>query len=355
MAAKPAARWWLELAQHAWAGACAGAFTGPGWRVVGWVAPCAGDPMTLPDVGAPAAALAGLRELAMGDKASALLLAAQGDCRAELARRGDAPELIWVRAGQASPVAWADGADGWAMAQLELGSGDWLVSVSAAYPQATGWDAERLAAAVRRWIETGTDATQLADCLIRTGQRLAQSLRSSLEGAALWAARLRPLLSATVWTGPPSDPTQDRALLEALLAEPGTRIICGDTTAQIAARLLGRELVIDQRELAQAEVPPSAQLEGVHLVTEGLITLRHAAEWLRGARTVRDLPRNVDASTRLARHLMAVDEVRFLVGAAVNPAQVDGEAGGAPQRLAAVDELVAGLRALGKVVLVQRY
>ena len=347
---------WLEIAHQAWPGAWARTFTDQEQRVGGWITPCASSALDALDGGDPGVALTSLIEVGgAAPETSAFILAEREGYRISLRRRGDLPDPVWVRAGQVIPIAWEAGSGGFASAQLEMADGDFLAAVSAGYLRATGLDEERLADAVRRWIETGTDATQLGDCLARTGQRLAQARETSLEGGALLVARSRPLASATVWTGPPSDPAQDHVLLGLLMAETGTRIICGDTTAQIAARLLGRELTLDRRELAQAAVPPSAHLEGVHLVTEGLVTLRHAAEWLRGARTVRDLPRNVDASTRLAQRLMAADEVRFLVGRAVNPVQAEGEAGLAPLRLAAVSELVACLRTLGKVVEVQYF
>ena len=65
------------------------------------------------------------------------------------------------------------------------------------------------------------------------------------------------------------------------MAEPGQRVICGDTTAQIAARLLGAKLEIERRPPdGWAQVPPMARLEGVDLVTEGRITLDKTRERL---------------------------------------------------------------------------
>ena len=84
--------------------------------------------------------------------------------------------------------------------------------------------------------------------------------------------------TATVWSGPPADRRRDREALAQLMAEEGARIICGDTTAEIAARLLGAELVMEPPPAeGWTEVPPVSRLAGsaerIDLITEGVVTL----------------------------------------------------------------------------------
>jgi hypothetical protein len=129
------------------------------------------------------------------------------------------------------------------------------------------------------------------------------------------------------------------------------RIICGDTTAQIASRLLGAELQIEPRPPeGWGEVPPTAQLEGVHLVTEGLVTLRKARERLAAAAHARDLPRAEDGATRLAGALLDADVVHFIVGLAVNPQQAADAGGTIPLRRMVIEGVMHDLEAQGKVV-----
>jgi hypothetical protein len=137
------------------------------------------------------------------------------------------------------------------------------------------------------------------------------------------------------------------------MAEPGQRVICGDTTAQIAARLLGVELEIESRPPeGWGQVPPTARLKGVHLVTEGLITLSKAGERLAAAKDDSDLPRTEDGATRLVRTLLAADSIHFVVGLAVNPQQATDDAS-APLRQAVLGKLMDDLRAWGKLVSVE--
>ena len=162
---------------------------------------------------------------------------------------------------------------------------------------------------------------------------------------------VRPMRTATVWTGPPVDAAQDGAALGRLMTEQDVRIICGDTTAQIAARLLGAELEIERRPPeGWGQVPPTARLEGVHLVTEGLITLRKTRERLAAATDARDLPRAQNGATRLARALLVADVIHFIVGLAVNLQQAADAAGTTPSRRVVIEDVMRQLKAQGKVV-----
>jgi len=264
------------------------------------------------------------------------------------------PPLIWVRGKQGLALAWEPAAPGGWTARIAAQPGDYGALVNAAYLSVTGQTWEAMATAGRRWAETGCDAYQLRDCLTRTAQRIAPTRWHEI---AVMAWRVRPRVTATVWTGPPEARADDRRALEMLLAERGRRIICGDTTAQIAAHLLGRPLRVDQALAHEAGqegadgVPPPSYLEGVDLVTEGLVTLRRAADWLMGPVPARDLPRSANAAARLAHLLMSADEIHFVVGRARNPAQAT-EAD-AP-RLPLVEALAQQLAGKGKSVRITR-
>ena len=238
--------------------------------------------------------------------------------------------------------------------RFRLQDGDYMVMVSQGYlrPRGWGWGWGDIAVAVRRWTDTGCDAGELMGALMRTYRRL--NPEAPRQDVTVVAMHARPVRTATVWTGPPADPAQDEVALRKLMAEPGTRVICGDTTAQIAARLLGGDLELEPRpEDGWAEVPPVSRLEGVDLVTEGLVTLGKARERMVEAKRVRDLPRRGDGATRLARALLAADRIHCIVGLAVNPAQAADAARTVPLRRAVVEGLVHDLRARSRLVSVE--
>ena len=65
----------------------------------------------------------------------------------------------------------------------------------------------------------------------------------------------------------------------------------------------------------------------------------------------RELAGREDGASRLAKLLLEGDKVRFLIGAAINPAQTERD--GTPWRKAAVERLAEDLRARGKIVRVE--
>jgi hypothetical protein len=299
-----------------------------------------------------------LAALPTGEHMPLSILQVLGGCRAHLVEC-DAPPLFLTRGGRLVLLPVLENISHGRLVRecrFLLQDGDHIAMVSEGYIHVKGWSRRwgwrDIAISTRRWTDTGCDAEQLLGALIRTYRRLAEG--EPERDVSVIAMHVRPRRSATVWSGPPADPALDRAALEKLMVEPGVRIICGDTTAQIAARLLGAELELEPRpEDGWAEVPPVLRLEGVHLVTEGLVTLGKARERMAGAKRVRDLPRGEDGATRLARALLAADKIHFIVGLAVNPQQAADAARTIPLRQAVVEELMHDLKARGRLVSVE--
>jgi len=252
--------------------------------------------------------------------------------------------------------------------EFSLQDGDHLAMVSEGYIRVKGWSRSwgwrDIAISIRRLTETRCDAEQLLGALVRSYYRLAGEIPDAQSPIpiSILAMFVRPQRTATVWSGPPAKRDVEEAVLETLMDEPGARIICGDTTAEIAARLLGAELEMEPRpEDGWMEVPPVSRLrerpgiERIDLITEGLVTLSKSRERMAGAQRARDLPRKEDGANRLARMLLTADKVHFLVGLAINPAQTADKAGTVPLRRIVIEELMNGLKARGKIVSVEYF
>jgi len=281
----------------------------------------------------------------------------------------DAPPLFMARGGELVilPVVEEE-SHGRLIRQCEfsLQEGDHLAMVSEGYIRVKGWSRSwgwrDIAISIRRLTETRCDAEQLLGALVRSYYRLAGEIPETQSPIpiSILAMFVRPQRTATVWSGPPAKRDVEEAVLEKLMDEPGTRIICGDTTAEIAARLLGSELEMEPRpEDGWMEVPPVSRLRGrpdierIDLITEGLVTLGKARERIAEAQRARDLPRKEDGATRLARALLTADKIHFLVGLAVNPAQATDT--GVPLRRIVVEDLMNDLNARGKIVSVEYF
>ncbi len=139
------------------------------------------------------------------------------------------------------------------------------------------------------------------------------------DDATMVGLLLRPRTRALVFTGPPLHKEMDDHYAQKLLEFKGRRIICGGTTGEIVARYLGKEIKTVVRSFEE-KVPPIGRLEGVHLLTEGILTMTQATEYMKAAQgDISSLPNDNDGAVLLALELLTADEITFLVGMKVNP------------------------------------
>ena len=118
-------------------------------------------------------------------------------------------------------------------------------------------------------------------------------------------------------TGPPVDPSNDSGLATAFRNFDGVKVICGGTTAKIIARELSKTVLVDIRHL-HPEIPPISIMDGVDLVTEGIITMSKSLEYLEAPHMPSFIRTN--AALQLANMLLDNDEITFVVGTKLNDA-----------------------------------
>jgi hypothetical protein len=249
--------------------------------------------------------------------------------------------------------------------RFTLDHGDYMVMLSDGYIHAgvgglyrMGWGWKNVSISVQRWTSTRGDAYELVGALNRTCKKLSNGEPGDDSTAV--AMRVRSRRKATILTGPPANADRDGEAVSRLMAAEGLKAICGGTTAQMAARVLGKELKVEWRQRGanpRAELPhrlpPVARLDGVDLVTEGVLTLSWATDCLQKVQTVHDLPAEQDSATRLARMLLEADEIHFIVGDAINPQQLADVVRGKPMRQIYLEELINQLTKRNKQVTVE--
>jgi len=280
----------------------------------------------------------------------------------------DSPPLILIHDGEVAELPFTEREVAGRTireAHFALENGDYMVMVSDGYIHAgvgglyrMGWGWQNIATSVRRWAARRGDAHQLTRTLSRTCLKLYDGTPGDDATAiGMWVREMR---RATILTGPPSDTRLDDEAVHKLMAAQGTRAICGGTTAQVVARVLGAELKVQWQPPSKrsahshrSKIPPVAQLEGVDLVTEGILTLSAAVERLQQADTVHDLPSEQDAGTQLARVLLKSDQIHFIVGDAINPQQIADVVRGKPMRQIYLEELIGELEKRNKQVTVE--
>lgn len=173
--------------------------------------------------------------------------------------------------------------------------------------------------------------------------------------------RLRRRQIVNLMLGPSRDPDDEEVMLTAFFAQPGKHIVSGGTTSALAARHLGRELDTSLPVYVDPEIPPTAKLEGVDLVTEGVITLgrvvEYAADCLGDNARYAEWGYKKDGASLAARMLFEdATDVNLYIGRAVNPAhQSAGMPIGFDRKMQIADQLSDCLRRMGKQVAVYKF
>ena len=124
--------------------------------------------------------------------------------------------------------------------------------------------------------------------------------------------------------GPPSNRDDCDRMMSLFFSKAGKHIVCGGTTSSIAAKYLGKP-VRASLNFDDPEIPPTAELEGVDLVTEGVITvnkvLQYARDYLGENKSYEHWSIKRDGASLICRMLFEeATDINFFVGRAINPA-----------------------------------
>ena len=117
-------------------------------------------------------------------------------------------------------------------------------------------------------------------------------------------------------TGPPLDAAKDKEYVEKVRIFTGTKIVCGATTAEIFSREMNAEIKDNFTDM-DPELPPSSSMQGVDLVTEGVLTL-NKVESILNKMTPLSKEHGNGPADKIVSMLMAADKIHFLVGTRIN-------------------------------------
>jgi hypothetical protein len=141
----------------------------------------------------------------------------------------------------------------------------------------------------------------------------------------------------------------------------GKHIVSGGTTSSLAAQFLGKPLETGLPRYIDPGIPPTAKIEGVDLVTEGVITihrvLEYARDYIKDNANYAHWNAGKDGASQIARLLFGeATDINFYVGRAVNPAHQNPDLPiGFNIKMRLVDELAACLKEMGKRIKVSYF
>ena len=160
--------------------------------------------------------------------------------------------------------------------------------------------------------------------------------------------------------GPPSNRDDANRMMSLFFSKEGKHIVCGGTTSSIAAKYLGKP-VKTNLSFEKSDVPPIAEIEGVDLVTEGVITVNKVVEYAKDALGDNKLYEKWsvghDGASLICRLLFEeATDINFYVGKAINPAHQNPDLPiNFNIKMNLVEELSKCLRQMGKRIKVSYF
>ncbi len=183
-----------------------------------------------------------------------------------------------------------------------------------------GWERENIAnyAAALVTSEASISAMMLAGKIVTMAHKNDHyKAKDDISCAAIYFREPRKLL---ICTGPPYEKEKDKELAVKVAGYKGKVILCGGTTADVVARELNRT-IIDELIFEDPDLPPESFLEGIDLVTEGILTLQKVNEILKTYNNSVKLGKG--PADKIVRLIMESDEIHFIIGTRINIAHQD--------------------------------
>ncbi len=155
----------------------------------------------------------------------------------------------------------------------------------------------------------------LSDYLIRQIEQIAPN-RELKDDTSIVSIYSRNPRESLIFTGPPYHQEKDGYYVKTFMDFKGKKAISGGTTANIISRELNIPISSDI-SMNFGKLPGLSKMEGVDLVTEGILTLTKTLEYLESGKAENN------AARALMDFMLNSDCISFLVGAQMNKAHYD--------------------------------
>ncbi len=221
-----------------------------------------------------------------------------------------------------------------------------------------GWKREDIAAFMETISHCGYTAKTLSTILVDECNKLYGNRPG--DDATACIVKIRKREPMNMLFGPPSNRSDCDRMMSLFFSKEGKHIICGGTTSSIAAKYLGKTLK-PSLNFERSDIPPIAELEGVDLVTEGVITvnrvLEYAKDYLDKNESYEQWSFKRDGASLISRLLFEeATDINFYVGRAINPAHQNPDLPiNFSIKMNLVEELSACLRQMGKRIKVSYF
>ncbi|WP_144232918.1 SpoIIE family protein phosphatase [[Clostridium] symbiosum] len=226
-----------------------------------------------------------------------------------------------------------------------------------------GWNWDSVAKYAQREYKKTISAMHLAAAISQACDDLYQYRPGDDTTVAVLRIGEKKLVN--LMTGPAQCQEDDEGMVTDFMAdENAVKVVCGGTSANIVARVLEKEINVAFTGEIDPNIPPTASIEGIDLVTEGVVTMNRVLKLLEQYTRDDEIDEaffieldKPNGASMLAKLLIEqCTDLHLFVGKAVNAAYQNTELPfqlGVRQKL--VDQIEDVLKRLGKGVSVRYY
>lgn len=244
----------------------------------------------------------------------------------------DNPQVIFIRDAESTDYTKTEmNIDGKKIYRsvIKLRENDLFIAMSDGCPHAGignsynfGWKTEDIASFVESLVPVGFTAKTLSTMIVDECEKL-YGYKAG-DDATACVVRIRKREPMNILFGPPSNRDDCGRMMSLFFSKAGKHIVCGGTTATIAGQWLGKP-VRASLKFERSDIPPTAEIEGVDLVTEGVITvskvLEYAVDYVNENKLYEEWSFQENGAAKISRMLFEeATDINFYVGKAVNPA-----------------------------------
>ena len=221
-----------------------------------------------------------------------------------------------------------------------------------------GWKREEIIGFMECLAPVGYTAKTLSTMLVDECNKLYGEKPG--DDATACVVRVRRREPMNLLFGPPANRDDADRMMSLFFSKEGKHIVCGGTTSSIAANFLGKPLR-PRLDSPRGDIPPIAEIEGVDLVTEGVITINkvveYAKDYLEENKYYKEWSFERDGASLISCLLFEeATDINFFVGRAINPAHQNPDLPiNFHIKMNLVEELSACLRKMGKRIKVSYF
>jgi len=248
---------------------------------------------------------------------------------------------------------------------IQIKENDVFISMSDGCPHAGigsafnfGWKQEDISKYMEGLVSVGYSAKTLSTMLVDECNRLYGERPG--DDTSCCVVKIRRRVPMNLLFGPPSNRDDCGRMMSLFFSKSGKHIICGGTTASIAAKWLGKTIKTNLT-FTSKDVPPTAEIEGVDLVTEGVITvskvIEYAEDHINDNLLYEEWEHFNNGAAQISRMLFEeATDINFYVGRAVNPAHQNAELPlSFSVKMQLVQRLTESLKTMGKRIKVSYF